>query len=316
MKKIVGFCTTYVMQSFEVVERFMLRRFDTPRHPFIFIVGQPRCGSTLFQQLMGQCSNIGYISNFQAKFWKTPYFGAILANLFKPRRHDTNFESEFGITEGLWGPNEWGWFWKRILEIDPDTAQPRRGSDTEGNLKKLGQIIAALEHVYKAPVIFDNVDVFRMLGQIATKFENSLFVNISRDKLFVANSILNAKKKRFGTLEDWYGPKPMSYPALVKLQPVEQVVKQVEGVGADLNRELGKVDDDRIFNIEYLDMCSNPSVVVEEFNSFMGKHGAPLILDPQELPGSFEHRNRPELIDPKLRDQLYRLFNQSELSPA
>ena len=44
---------------------------------FCFIVGLPRSGSTLLQQILISRYSVGYVSNIVGKFWGNPMVGSI-----------------------------------------------------------------------------------------------------------------------------------------------------------------------------------------------------------------------------------------------
>ena len=56
----------------------LIEKFEKPKLPVIFIVGAQRSGTTLLMQLMTQYFELSYPNNFIARYWDSPYIGAIL----------------------------------------------------------------------------------------------------------------------------------------------------------------------------------------------------------------------------------------------
>lgn len=89
----------------------------TIKHPFIFVFGLPRSGTTLLTQLLASTLNLGFINNFVARFWLAPVTGIRLARSLKLESQANSFRSEFGATAGLGDIHEFGYFWRHWLKI-------------------------------------------------------------------------------------------------------------------------------------------------------------------------------------------------------
>lgn len=79
--------------------------------PVYFIVAQPRGASALFQQLIISNLEVGYISNFLAKYHDNHKIGLTLEKEILDKNFKSTFLSQYGNTEGSNEPHEWGWFW-------------------------------------------------------------------------------------------------------------------------------------------------------------------------------------------------------------
>ena len=58
------------------VEDRILQRYKMPKYPVIFIVGAPRCGSTLIMQWLAKTDRFAYPTNLLSRFYEAPYIGA------------------------------------------------------------------------------------------------------------------------------------------------------------------------------------------------------------------------------------------------
>ena len=66
-------------QLLEHIELELIGLQEGPEYPPIFIVGAPRCGGTFVYQALTDILEVGYISNFVARFWNAPTIGTYLA---------------------------------------------------------------------------------------------------------------------------------------------------------------------------------------------------------------------------------------------
>jgi len=73
-------------------------------HP-IFVVGLPRSGTTVLEQVCLHVFKLAYIDNISAKFWNAPEYGVALSSSIVPfeERRQASFESNFGFIEEVFG---------------------------------------------------------------------------------------------------------------------------------------------------------------------------------------------------------------------
>lgn len=261
-------------------------------------------------QLLVQQLDIAYISNVFARYWKSPYLGACISRIFKPSQMVTDYSSSFGITKEFWEPNEWGYYWRRSFGIDLNTGMSRSKECFSSGLDLVGKQVSAMQSVTQTPIIFDNLDIFHYLSDIATAFENSLFVHINRDTFYVANSILNAKLSRFGDLDSWYALRPQNHEKISRLHPVEQCVAQVHSIEKDLKRQIQRIDKKRILSVEYEELCKDPEQAILNFRAFVNTHGFQLKLRNNAIPNSFISRNEKRMIRPEYKNDLLYYYKQ------
>ena len=129
---------------------------------FCFIVGLPRSGSTLLQQILISRYSVGYVSNIVGKFWGNPVVGSILHNSLCENEYFSNFYSEYGNTKGPFEPCEFGWFWKRALDIDlvSESIGPKVNWDY------INETLQKMSSVFKQPLILDTPFVCSHISKI------------------------------------------------------------------------------------------------------------------------------------------------------
>jgi hypothetical protein len=290
----------------EPFEDLVIRKYDQPKLPVVFIIGLPRNGSTLFQQLIARSFEMVYISNIQARFWLIPNVGVRIIRHFRPHCHDTDYSSEFGNTKGLWEPHEWPWFWQYGLGIKGK----RVNLPLDTRIERIAKQLAGLEAAGKSPLVFDNTDVFPYLSRIFERIQTSVFVYIKRDPFYVANSILNARVKRYGDVATWYGPKISNGDKVSALSPVEQCVAQVHHIRQDLETFSDSANMSRLHLIEYDDLCASPRSVLKSFSEFIRMRGFQLKEKKNPIPERFKNRNDASLVSPLYHDELKATFNR------
>lgn len=292
------------------LENLLVKKFSVPQYPVVFIVGPPRCGSTLLQQILSQRFDIGYICNLQAKFWLIPYIGACLTKKIRPETHSTDFTSKYGNTSGLWEPHEWGWFWREVFNIDEETGLCRNPGVIHLKLELLKKNLAALEEAYEAPLIFDNVYTLPYIHEISCEIKTSLFIYLKRAPFYIANSILNARLKRYGDISKWYGHIPEEFDEIIELPPVEQCVAQVHRVENDIKKNLDSIDRKKVLHVEYDNVCANPEDVARSILNFVGSNGFRMKKKYGVVPREFKNRNTPEMVNPIFREELVACYER------
>ena len=237
--------------------------------PTAIIVGLPRSGSTLLQQVLISRYQLAYISNLTAKFYKNPTAGTLVHESLVPKDYSSDFLSAYGNTSGVFEPSEFGWFWQDQLQLDQH--------DTPGlsiNWDRLNTHLNDTKSVAKKPLIIDNPYLCSYIGDIKTHLKDVKILYIQRDLWNVCNSMLNARMQRYGKLDKFYGAKPRSFANLLGIQnPVEQVVRQVHDLQQDINDGLATVDPKDIMSIDIAYLRAKPEEVASRVNAFLGGGG-------------------------------------------
>ena len=235
----------------------LIKNFDKPRLPVIFIVGAQRSGTTLLMQLITQLYKINYPTNFIARYWQVPYIGNILYHSLlwhTTTEKKPKLESDLGYTSGIDGPHEFGYFWRRWFPWEIPTQKKYDEIDYSILLKELD----AWQSINNLPIIFKNllqVDYnIEFLYKIIPK---AFFIFVKRDLAHNAYSTYNSRIKLFNDSTKWLGVKPSNYNALIKLDVFEQIVKQILTINNDIEKQLVDIPKNNVIRINYEDLIDN-----------------------------------------------------------
>lgn len=275
----------------------------TAQLPIIYIVGAPRSGTTLMSQVLSRYLPIGYVDNLIARFWQRPSVGVRLSQslLGEAKREAIDFKSTHGVTHGIEGPHEFGYFWRAWLGLDSAKSH-KLASEELVNIDFLG-LKNALENEilgqFGAPVVFKNVICGFQAGLLTQVHPASLFIWIKRNPEDVVRSILKCRFERYGRYDAWWSLKPSTYDELEKISsPVLQVFRQVADCANEFEREFSKPGINYL-HVDYADLIRDPSQVLEcvcNAVKVLGFEIAPLVaempkfreLQPTLLPEEFE----------------------------
>lgn len=272
--------------------------------PPVFILGAPRCGSTLLYQLMLDCFDLGYISNLHCKFHGAP---SIAERIFRPSRgrRPSTFESDHGRISGWGSPSECGDYWYRFFPRTPQYATLESVSrDCVPNLRRSMRAMGA---AMGKPLIFKNLPCSLRLGPIMKALPESVFIVVQRDRLENAHSILEARMNLFGNYDEWFSVEPPEYDSL-KSRPVhEQVAVQVQSIHRLIDEARGTASG-RFLDVEYEDICTDTREALDRCGAFLKSHGI-VAERTGQVPKSFEII-RPVPIDEQIYENLKTQFDR------
>tara|TARA_B100000315_G_scaffold107481_1_gene98651 strand:- start:496 stop:1437 length:942 start_codon:yes stop_codon:yes gene_type:complete len=281
----------------------LCQNLTSPKHPVCFVIGLPRVASTLLVQCLVSVFEIGYVSNITARFPDAPYIGARLSRELAEHGYVSNFRSSFGNTSGAEEPHEWGWFWQSVLGLNKDSHYSDSGEEID--IDRVGCMIAALEDIYQAPCIFDNVFAMANIVSLKKKLKSIVVIDLTRDPFYVCSSILNARRERFGNYSEFYGHRPKNINEILKcINPVEQVVLQVRSIVQEIEEAKSFFATEEVISIDYDELVLNPAVAIEAIESFFSNLGVPLVRKSNSANFTFENRNDPKFVKEDIRSEL------------
>lgn len=252
-----------INQMFNPIQEEIEKKLASCNFPFIFVLGPMRSGTTLTNQILTEHGHFARITNFVARFWQAPAVGALIEKVFMNSMNSKSFHSEFGYTEGLAGSNEFGYFWNRWFELGHDTHHLPKELLNKVNVEELRRALVSLEVIYKKPIVFQNPTWFSFQADwLAKNIQNSIFVVCQRNPLYIAQSLIIARRKKFHNERDWWSIKPSNFHVLKNLSVWEQVVAQAKYVEREINETILNVPKDRIVVADYDRVCSNPVAIV------------------------------------------------------
>ncbi len=278
----------------EFLSEFRLKKHKTYKKKNIFfIVGLPRCGSTLLQQILISRYKVGYVSNIIGKFWANPIAGSILHSSLDDGNYMSNFFSEYGNTNGPFEPCEFGWFWEKNLKINLENDF----IGSEVNWDYINETLQGMASVFLQPLIFDTPLICNQISKISENIDGVKFIYLKRNLKSVCNSILAARKKRFGNINCFYGAKPKTWAEINKIKdPIVQVIQQVHDLKREIEIDLKVLPSNDVFNLDISLLRDKPQEVADEIAHFINIEGLPREVD---YP-IFSNRDNLPFFDKKL----------------
>jgi len=245
--------------------------------PTLNIVGAPRSGTTLVTQLVASCLNVGYINNLIAAFWRAPCTGIRLSRKLMPAGLRSTFHSEFGRTEGIHEPHEFGYFWASMLGYremrEPDEAS-RRGIDWSWFAKVMNNMTMAFD----APIVFKSFMFGFYTAEVQAVLPRTCFVFVRRDPVENALSILKMRRQYSGDEAAWASLMPYEYSWLRNESIAMQVAGQVLYCQEAYRRAMARVNGRNWIEVTLSDICADPLGLLESVRMLLRNNGAHVSL--------------------------------------
>lgn len=278
-----------------------------PPQPICFIVALPRGGSTLLHQMIISSFEIGYASNILARFWEAPYFGAQLHKQIANPHFTSTCQSTFGLTDGPEEPHEWTWFWQKHLLLSPGEHYVSQKEKIDWVY--LGKKLTALQSVFEAPLIFDNIMAMNAFSLMKEHLTSSFPLFLERNPYYVCNSVINLRLNRLKDISALKFHLTRNADELNQIKdPIEQIVLQVRSALNEIEELKNSVPERHRLIIKYDDLKSNPEEQIDRFGHFMACHGAKMIRRPAKVADPEPNRNQEAFINKRYRSQLDRYF--------
>ena len=268
---------------------------DAKASPPVFIIGAPRSGTSLLYELMITRFRFSYMSNAAHRFYRTPLAAS---RLFRTpiREWQGNFTSKYGHIDGWGAPNEGGWIWQRWLN-DGDW---RDASGFETRAKdELRRLTAGFENVLGGPFLNKNVMHSNRLRLMDAIWPDALFVEVTRDVLDNARSIVRAERAEQGPDKHgdiWWSVRPKLASDHAGKPDTERAIAQVIGVERDIAADIETIGSERLLSIDYGEMCANSETALNRIRDFAVARGCDL-KERGEAPAEFPVRPSKPLSD-------------------
>ncbi|MCU7828645.1 MAG: sulfotransferase [Candidatus Thiodiazotropha sp. (ex Myrtea sp. 'scaly one' KF741663)] len=250
-------------------ERLLSGYSGSMKMPLIFIMGPMRSGTTLFMQWLANTGLVSYPTNLLSRFYQAPIIGSKIQQLLTDSRfsfrnelgefiQQSEYRSENGKTRGVLAPNEFWYFWRRFL------AEPSRDVWTNEELRLTMDIktmkaeIIGIMDVFQNPFAAKGMLFNYNIPFLDSIFDKILFIQIKRDILTNISSVLDTRKRQFGSESNWYSFKIPEYSFLKRLDPITQTAGQIYYINEAVKKGLEKVDDKRKMVVQYEDFCLKP----------------------------------------------------------
>ncbi len=243
-------------------------------YPIIFFFGIPRCGKTVFSQMLVHALDLGYPDNIIARFWKAPQYGIYLSKILqKSIPRDISFKSDYGKTKNLFEPHDFHYFWQKWLDIKQimpyDYLAAKKTIDWQGLRKEL----SSFSHIFRKCCVFKGINQSYHLSIMSKTYKKSLFIYLQRDFIDAAISFRKLRIDNFGDSTKWAGqnPAPEIYEQLIKLPYNEQIAGQFKYLTEMYKEEISKTAPEKVIRIYYEEFCKNPNTVIKQIRDKVKK---------------------------------------------
>lgn len=280
------------------------------KYPPVFFLGAPRSGSTLIYQVMTEVFDVAYLSNRHCQFFGAP---ALAERLFHPlsKKSASDFTSNHGETSGWSAPSECGQWWYRFFRRIP--AYVTLADVEENKIRSFRRSLLAFTRATDKPVIFKNLYASLRLQAIAKHVPEALFIIVHRDELDNGHSLLETRRKVYGSYEKWWSMPPPDIDNIQKTPVYEQVIEQIRSIHqtilADLN--ISNVPKKKIYHINYEQFCDDVHGEATKLNIFLRNNSCARKFKLISTPHTFERREAIR-IDEGLYESMREYINEKK----
>ena len=274
--------------------------------PVVFVMGPLRSGTTLFMQWLASSGHFAYPTNLLSRFYMAPILGAKIQQLFTNPRFrfrdelsdfagQVDFRSENGKTSGILAPNEFWYFWRRLL------SDPRRDVWTDAELEQgldigiLRAKLAGMTDVFGKPFAAKGMLFNYNIPFLAGALEKAVFIRIRRDRLANCISAWEARKRQFGDATRWYSFEIPEFAQLAELSSIEQVAGQIFHIEQAIDRGFATLAPSRKLEVSYEAFCDDPGQTYRQPPRLL--HSDSTGLGKSQGPPRFEASRRTEQPD-------------------
>ena len=261
----------------EDIEKHCLKNYQGQHAQPIFIIGAPRSGSTILYQLLMSYFKFAYLSNIASLFPPCPTFISEVSYKFLGEYKERDYQSQYGYIKGFMAPSEAGqlitrWFGEDLCKIDN---QP-------SHIEFVNQSIAKLSSMMGGPCLFKNLKLSLKIQDIIAFYPKVIFLHIKRKPLYIAQSILLAKRKLYNDDRTWFSYSLPQKDELLKQEPLTQIVNQIKTIQDFIQSGKKYVPDLQFLEIQYEELCQNPDTIMKKIEQQLAQNG--IILQSRNLP--------------------------------
>jgi hypothetical protein len=287
----------YFSRFMVIFNRMALHRLDllvapaaatSFQHPPIFILGAPRCGSTLIYQVITEAFELSYLSNLHCMFFGAP---SHVEKVVKKSKNviRKQYSSHHGETDGWMSPSECGNWWYRFFRRKSVYVALDEIDDSE--MKEFRRSLLALTRAASRPVVFKNLYASMRLKAITKYIPEALIVVIDRNELDQGQSLLESRFKVFGDYSSWWSV-PLPNVEVLETRPAHiQVVDQIRGVMKIISADLRMFPSDQVHRLNYEQFCNDTHAELSKLESFFLKNSCSCPVDLTGVPATFDRKN-------------------------
>jgi len=117
---------------------------------------------------------------------------------------------------------------------------------------------------FDQPLVFKNTTWCSIQSDLLYEIlPNSIFIFITRSIMFAAQSVLIGRRRRYGSDKIWWSNRPSTYRRLIKLEPHEQVVRQIIDFSNETSNALVSIPGNNVIFTNYEDICRSPKSIIK-----------------------------------------------------
>jgi len=222
-----------------------------PKRPPLFIVGAPRCGTTIISLHLINTFRFSYFPNISKRNPQFPFIAAALGSLVWEYTPTT--DTSYGQVDGPMAPSD-GWQIFHRWFPRYDHSEP---VDTE-SLPELRRIVAHLEALMGGPFLNKNNNNSTRIRELRQLFPGSLFLHVRRDSRDAVASLIEARRKHNVPPDGWWSAAPPQSFDTAPSGTIGRAVRQVYAVDDHIRSALDSLSSERFSTVWYEDFCREP----------------------------------------------------------
>jgi len=147
---------------------------------------------------------------------------------------------------------------------------------------------------------------------ILKAFPSALFIQINRNEVDTGRSLLEVRKRVFGSYEQWWSMEPPNINELRDMPCEQQVIEQVRSIYHTIDTDLTKMGASKtqVYEASYEKLCEAPEDLMKEIEDFLLGHGIAVKRISGILPNQFS-KNKQGEIPRELFHKLERYASES-----
>ncbi len=299
---LAGVITTPLDIALEGRERQLYKAAGPIHRPLLFVCGPPRSGTSVVTQTLIRHLPVTYINNLMGIFPRAPLAATRFFRV-PPRNHTVELKNHYGKTPRFDGPNDGLFVWDRWFGADRTDAKAALDRDAVDQLQRF---FSALSDLSGRPVITKNNSLNILARHAAAALPEAIFVCVDREPLYLAQSLLLARRYVHGNDSRPYG---IDQPRSSWLDdPLADVCRQVAFYERSASAHVEELGSNRFWRVSYEAFCAAPHILVERAAAALGlspelrETPPPLRASQTRRLPSAEFERLAELIHPRDRE--------------
>jgi hypothetical protein len=260
----LGLLALPVDRLMQRTERRVYDQATPPDMPMLFVCGPPRSGTTIVGLSLMAGLDVGFFTNVTSVFPSAPITASRVLGV-EPDRDNVPLASYYGRTAGFRAPNDGLHLWDRWLGSDRQRVVDEIGVDTADAMVRF---FGAFEAWTARPLVAKNNALNAHATLVARHLPTARFLCLTRDPLFLAQSLLVARRTMYARDRSAYGlHDPESRAPNDVYRDVAQQVAFHEHLARSQLEQLGP---ERFRVIAYEDFCAAPRELVDRWGAELG----------------------------------------------